>query len=166
MQYKIEMMTSPKDRDGKGYVHYQAWNEAYAGLIDQDYLERRTLEKCVANAHRWPENTLVAKDGDKVIGFVCYHSCGDSDMSMAGEVGAIYVLQEYYGQKVGFALMNAALERLSAYQQIVVWVLKGNERAIRFYERYGFCFDGVEKEILLGTPKTELRMVYTRIPPK
>jgi len=41
-----------------------------------------------------------------------------------------------------------------------VWVLKGNERAIRFYERYGFRFDGTEQEIKLGTSNTELRMIY------
>jgi len=41
-------------------------------------------------------------------------------------------------------------------------VLKGNDRAIKFYERYGFRFDGTEQEIMLGTPNTELRMIYER----
>ena len=58
--------------------------------------------------------------------------------------------------------MNAAFEKLAAYKQIAVWVLKGNERAIRFYERYGFRFDNAEQEINLGTPNTELRMVFER----
>ena len=59
-------------------------------------------------------------------------------------------------------LMNAAFEKLAAYKHIAVWVLKGNERAIKFYERYGFRFDGTEQEIKLGTPNTELRMMYER----
>lgn len=58
--------------------------------------------------------------------------------------------------------MNAAFEKLSTYKHIAVWVLKGNERAIKFYERYGFRFDGTEQEIKLGTPNTELRMMYER----
>lgn len=58
--------------------------------------------------------------------------------------------------------MNAALEKLSAYRKIAVWVLKGNDRAIRFYERYGFRFDGTEADIMLGTPNKELRMIYER----
>lgn len=58
--------------------------------------------------------------------------------------------------------MNASFKKLSDYKQIIVWVLKGNEGAIKFYERYGFCFDGTEKEIKLGTSNTELKMVYTR----
>ncbi len=56
--------------------------------------------------------------------------------------------------------MNAAFEKLSAYPKIAVWVLKGNDKTIRFYEKYGFRFDGEEKEIILGTSNTELRMLY------
>ena len=55
--------------------------------------------------------------------------------------------------------MKKALEALSEYPQTAVWVLTGNERAIRFYERCGFEFDGQKKEIELGTPATEARMI-------
>lgn len=58
--------------------------------------------------------------------------------------------------------MNAAFDKLSNYKKIAVWVLKGNDKAIRFYENYGFCFDGAASEILLGTTNTELRMIYER----
>ncbi len=58
--------------------------------------------------------------------------------------------------------METVIQKLSAYSKIAVWVLKDNERAIRFYERYGFRFDGTEQEIMLGTPNTELRMIYER----
>lgn len=37
-----------------------------------------------------------------------------------------------------------------------------NERAIKFYEKYGFRFDSTEQEIKLGTPNTELRIIYER----
>ena len=56
--------------------------------------------------------------------------------------------------------MRAALARLSGYARAAVWVLKGNERAIRFYERYGFRFDGTQAQLMLGTPAVELRMIY------
>ena len=59
-------------------------------------------------------------------------------------------------------LMNAAFEKLAAYKHIAVWVLKGNERAIKFYEKYGFRFDGTEQEVNLGTPNTELIMIFVR----
>lgn len=161
-KYIIKKMESENEIEGKGYVHYQSWQETYPGLVDRGYLERLTLGKCTAMAHRWPDNILVAKDGEKVVGFVGYGASRDDTLPACGEVFAIYVLAEYQGRKIGYALMNAALEKLSAYQRIAIWVLKGNDHAIRFYERYGFRFDGTEAEIMLGTPNRELRMIYER----
>ena len=132
------------------------------------------LEKECFGADPWDENMfrmmlespagniLVAKDGDKVIGFVAYGKYREKTLSDCGEIFAIYVLADYYGQKVGYELMNAAFKKLADYKKIAVWVLKGNERAIKFYERYGFRFDGTEQEIMLGTPNTELRMMYEK----
>ena len=98
----------------------------------------------------------------KVVGFAGYGAYRDDTLPDCGEVFAIYVLAAYHGQGIGYALMNAAIEKLSAYKKIAVWVLKGNERAIRFYERCGFRFDGAEEQIMLGVPNIELRMIYER----
>ncbi len=104
----------------------------------------------------------MAKDGEKVIGFVGYGADRDHTLAEYGEIYGIYVLAEYHGAKVGYELMNAALEMLAEYQRIALWVLKGNDRAIRFYKRFGFRFDDAEKQVLLGTPNTELRMIFER----
>ena len=162
MEITIKKMETPAEFEGKGYVHWKALREAYAGMLDQAYLDRQTMEKCVKMAYQWPDNVLVAKDGDKVIGFVGYGSCRDEDLPGTGEVIALYVLSEYYGKQVGHALMQAALEKLSGYGKIALWVLKGNDRAIRFYEKCGFRFDGTEKPIKLGKEVIERRMVLTR----
>lgn len=161
MDITIKKMETPAEIEGKGYVHWKTWREAYTGMLDQEYLDRQTLEKCVKTAYQWPDSILVAKDGDKVVGFTGYGACRDEDLPGAGEVVAIYILKEYYGKKVGYALMRAALEKLSDYPRIALWVLKGNERAIQFYEKCGFRFDGAEKPIKLGKEVTECRMVLT-----
>ncbi len=147
---------------GKGYVHWKSWHETYPGLIDANFLERMTLDKCRSIAHTDLDHTLIAKDGDEVVGFVVYGACRDSELPHRGEIYAIYVLAAYHGSTVGYELMNAALERLKDFQEVVVWVLKGNERAARFYTRYGFRFEGDEREIKLGTPVTEQCMIYAR----
>ena len=57
------------------------------------------------------------------------------------------MLKEYYGKGVGRALMDAGLQALkadSSYKTIVLWVLKENRRAIRFYEKCGFRATGEE----------------------
>lgn len=162
MAVTTKPMETPAEMEGRGYVHWKAWQETYTGLIDQSYLDSLSLEKQIGIARQHPENTLVAKDGDRVVGFVVYGPYRWEDLPSTGEVMAIYILKEYYGQKVGYALMHTALKALSGYGCVALWVLKGNERAIRFYEKCGFRFDGAEKTGTMGRPVTELRMIWER----
>ena len=162
MSITIKPMESPAEIEGKAYVHWKSWQEAYAGLIDQGYLDRMTLESCIEKAYRWRDRILVAKDGDKVVGFAGYGPYRDDTLPDTGEIFAIYVLSEYYGKQAGWALMQAALRELAEYPRIALWVLKGNVHAIRFYEKCGFQFDGTEQPITLGREVIELRMTLTR----
>lgn len=157
----IKKMETDDEIRGKGYVHYKAWQQAYTGLVDQSCLDKMSVEKCVLIAYKWPDNLLVAKDGERVVGFVGYGDCRNDDMKDAGEVFAIYVLAEYYGKGVGRALMDAALDLLPQ-DRVAVWVLQGNKRAIRFYEKCGFRSDGKSDTKILGSPITEIRMVLKR----
>ena len=161
MDFSLRGMRS-EDIAGKAYVHWKTWQEAYTGLVDQAYLDGLSVERSIERARRWPDNTLVAEADGRIVGFACYGECRNEDLHGCGEVYAIYVLEEYQKRKIGYALMNACFEKLSEYPAIAVWVLEGNDRAIRFYERYGFRFDGASAEITLGTPITELRLVFRR----
>lgn len=162
MDIVIKPMESDSEIRGKAYVHWKSWQDAYSGLVDQAYLDNLTIEKCTDIAFRWPDNLLVAKENDNVVGFVGYGAYRDDSLPETGEIFSIYILKEYYDQKIGYALMNAALEKLSEFRQIAVWVLEGNHRAIKFYERCGFQFDGTKKPIELGTVNTEIRMILRR----
>jgi len=158
----IKPMQTDSEIEGKATVHWRSWQETYDGLLDSEYLSNVTPEKCLAMAKRFPDNTLIAKDGDRVIGFCGYGQSRDKDLAPCGEIFGIYLLREYQKQGIGYALMNAAMEQLQEYSAVSLWVLRGNGHAIPFYERYGFRFDGTEKQVSLGTPATELRMVFRR----
>ncbi|MCR5726036.1 MAG: GNAT family N-acetyltransferase [Lachnospiraceae bacterium] len=158
----IKLAETDEELCGRGYVHCTAWQEAYRGIVCDRYLDTMTVEATTARARKFPENTLVAKDKEKVVGFAVYGPSRDEDLANAGEVVAIYVLKEYYNQKIGYRLMNEAISKLSEYNTIFVWVLEKNERAIRFYHRYGFEFDGCKKEWTLGTPVSIVRMIKKR----
>ena len=161
MDIEIKKMESDSEIKGKAYVHWKSWQEAYKGIVDQDYLNALTIEKCEDIAFRWPENTFIAKDDNRVVGFSCYGMYRSDELPDVGEIFAIYVLEDYYGAEVGKKLMQAALSELDN-QKVAVWVLKDNKRAIRFYEKCGFRFDGREEEITLGSPIIELRMIMER----
>lgn len=158
----IKSAETDEELCGRGYVHCTAWQEAYRGIVCDRYLDTMTVEATTARARNFPENTLVAKDNDKVVGFAVYGPSRDEDLPDAGEVEAIYVLSEYYNHKIGYRLMNEALSRLSEYKIVFLWVFEKNERAISFYRKYGFEFDGCQKEWKLGTPVSIVRMVMKK----
>lgn len=100
-------------------------------------------------------------EDDQVVGFVCYGVSSQADLQAAGEIYALYVLADFYDRGIGYQLMQAALEKLQSYETISLWVLEGNARAIAFYERVGFRFDGLEKTVKLGEERREYRMQLT-----
>ena len=158
----IKVAETDEELCGMGYVHCTSWQEAYRGIVCDRYLDTMTVEATTARARQFPENTLLAKDKEKVVGFAVYGPSRDEDLMDAGEVVVIYVLSEYYDRNIGYRLMNEAISRLKEYNTIFVWVLEKNERAIRFYQRYGFEFDGCKKEWNLGTPVSIVRMIKKR----
>lgn len=160
MNIIIKKMETEDEIKGKAFVHWKAWHEAYPGLIRQEFLDRLSPEKCEQIAFSWPDQIFVAKDGERVIGFVGYGH-REEDAPAVGEVFALYVLAEYYGKDVGLSLMKAALEQLKDYSEVCLWTLKENKRAIRFYRKCGFYPDGSEKENK-NIDATEIRMILNR----
>ena len=156
MDNLIKPMETEDEIRGKAYVHWKSWQESYRGIVDDGYLDRMTVSRCEEMASRYPENTLVAKDGERVVGFVC---AGPSREAAAdGEVYALYVLQDYQHRGIGYALMRRALDELRNCRVIRLWAFAENKKALRFYERVGFRPDGTEKEIVLGTPAKGVRL--------
>lgn len=157
MSITIKRMETDEEIRGKAFVHWKAWHEAYADLVSPDYLDKLTLEKCEKMAFSWPENTLIAKDGDRVLGFVSWGDRGEEAPGI-GEIFAMYVLSECYGSGLGCRLMEAGLEQLRDYPVVCLWVLKENRRAIRFYEKCGFRPEGTES-FHANISAMEIRMI-------
>ena len=158
MKIIIKTMETPEEIEGKSLVHWQTWREAYDDLLPADFQETMTLEKCRFFSRKYPENTLIAMDGKKVVGFISYGNFRDETIQ-AGEIIALYVLKDYYGKGVSKQLMHAAFVALDQFSEIYLWVLKENKRAIAFYQKMGFTFDGQEQILDLGKPVKELRMM-------
>ena len=154
----IKSMETPEEIEDKSLVHWQTWREAYDDLLPAEFQETMTLERCRFFSQKYPENTLIAIDGMKVVGFISYGSFRDETIQ-AGEIIALYVLKDYYGKGIAQKLVKGALTDLDHFSEIFLWVLKDNKRAIAFYQKMGFTFDGQEKILDLGKPITEIRMV-------
>lgn len=104
---------------------------------------------------------LVACNDDKLVGFIALsqglftknrHSCS----LMIG------VLSEHQGRGVATELMLRALSwaEKKGISRIELTVMESNQRAVRFYRRFGFEQEGLKRRALLvdGVPVDELYM--------
>ena len=106
MGIEIKKMESDEEIKGKAYVHWKSWQDAYKGIVDQSYLDSMTLAKCEEIAFKWPDNLIVAKDGNQVVGFVGYGKYHDEELTETGEIFAIESIKaldnfEFVGMNVG-----------------------------------------------------------------
>lgn len=162
MKTEIRPATA-QDVPALALVHHTAWQETYTGLIDQAYLDARTVERSAKNMEiAWPTLHVAVCDG-RVVGFCGCGASRDEDLRQQnmGEIQGLYLLQAYQHLGLGRALMEVALEylRSAGYKRAYLWVLDSNAQAIRFYEKAGFHPDGATKTAVLGTPVTELRYI-------
>ena len=158
MNIIIKRMETDEEIKGKAFVHFKSWQEAYSGIVKQAYLDERTIEKSEEMALSTKNSTIIATDGECVVGFVQYGKYNYGDLENTGEIIALYVLADYYGQGIGYRLMQEAMKYLSGYPQIALFVIKDNQRAINFYTRYGFRFDGQEGMSQVGVPVARMIM--------
>ncbi|MBO4360151.1 MAG: hypothetical protein J5822_04670, partial [Eubacteriaceae bacterium] len=63
MDIVIKKMETDSEVRGKAYVHWKAWQEAYAGIVDQSFLDALTREKCLEIARAKKDDTVIALDG-------------------------------------------------------------------------------------------------------
>jgi GNAT superfamily N-acetyltransferase len=137
-------------------MHVRSWQAAYRGMIPQDYLD--SLDSA-ERADRWTRimrdldpargGVFVAEGNGGLLGLACFGPTRDEDADpdQVGEVKAIYLVEEAWGQGCGRELMATSLERLTiaGFSEATLWVLDANARAQRFYEVAGFRPDGAVK---------------------
>lgn len=139
---------SVADASAIAQVHVKSWQHAYATLLPADYLAQLSVAERTA---LWT-NTLpkphapvwLAEVAGQVVGFVSIGPCRDPVVPPnAYEIWAFYLLPEYWGHGIGQGLWQAVQQALAPLHvpSISLWVICGNERAIRFYEALGFLPD-------------------------
>lgn len=152
------------DAEALADLHLDVWEEAYGHLIaDEILVDRRAgREDRIA---RWRQNipnpealTLLAWEDDgsrRLLGFVSTGRRRDEPEPglPEAEIWALYVRVEAYGRGVGHAMLTEAIGTADAY----LWVLDGNARAIGFYERQGFAFDGATRTEDVGVERRMVR---------
>jgi ribosomal protein S18 acetylase RimI-like enzyme len=162
----------PDDAVAVAELHIRAWQAGYRGLIADEQLAGLRVDEYVARytfaagdpAAVAATPTLLAVDGAVVRGFVAVGASPDDDTRDLGQVLALYVDPPSWRTGIGRVLLHRAHVRLRAlgFDEAVLWVLVGNDRAPRFYEAGGWRADGARRhEEVRGVQLGELR--YRRV---
>jgi GNAT superfamily N-acetyltransferase len=125
---------------------------------DRAEMWRRAMDR--PSGH--PSLLVVEREGS-VVGFA---AVGPAESEDTGELYAMNVDPNAWGTGAGQALLEAAQEELGAlgYGRAILWVLPGNARARRFYERAGWSNAAVERtQDVLGVTVPEIQYVNTRL---
>ncbi len=146
-------------------VHVRSWQAAYRGLLPAEYLdalkpEDRAARYTFENPDPTKPFTVVADVEGLIAGFATTAPARDADAEGCGELYALYVDPDTWDRGIGAELIKAARARLIelGFQQAILWVMKGNARAERFYSIDGWQPDGHERsDVLWGVTVNELR---------
>lgn len=148
----IEPATS-EDCRAIAEVHVEAWQHAYKSILPDPYLASLSVPEREAMWRRMqgrqPSHLLVARHADRVVGFVAFGASRDEGAPKdQGEIWAIYVRPALWSTGAGRLLWLAASQQIlgEGYSAIILWVIAGNERAIRFYERAGFVAEPASRK--------------------
>jgi GNAT superfamily N-acetyltransferase len=156
----------PADSDAVARVHVKSWQVAYRGLLPDAYLESlqpeaRARRYTFGRTDRSSPQTIVATEGDEILGFATVSPSRDPDTAELGELCALYVEPDHWDRRVGVALVQVARRRLVqlGFTEAILWVLVGNDRATRFYQKDGWCLDGTRRsDVVWGAAVDEVRM--------
>lgn len=148
-------------------IHVEAWRVAYQGIVPDEFLRALSVEERHLGWQQILETeeslTWVAEDGDMALGWISMGKSRDANAPPSiGEIWAIYVRPDHWSRGVGRALCTAAEQELrrQGFTDVTLWVLKDNERALRFYVSNGFIRDACEDRIIErgGKALSEVRM--------
>lgn len=121
-------------------VHIASWRTAYRGEFPDDFLDgldidarRQFFLRTISGG-----SIVLVSEGDGVVAGFCL--IGDADRQGWGEILAIYVHPDQWGEGHGHRLIGAAEDELRemGHQRALLWVLAGNSRARDFYQRQGW----------------------------
>ncbi len=156
---KVEVRAAVReDAERIADVHVAAWRAGYAHLLPESVLYADDFDESRrATWQRWRFSpglrVAVATSGadERVIGFASYgperaraHAPGGR-----GELWAFYFHPLVWGSGAADSLYEHAELRLrtEGFESAVLWVLRDNPRARRFYERHGWVATGESTDV-------------------
>jgi GNAT superfamily N-acetyltransferase len=139
-------LATPADAPAIGEMHARSWAETYHGVAPPDLVaemsdpaRRRTAWARNLAEPLLPDGTLLAEEGEEVVGFVSVCAAREVELGAEGEVAGLYLLRRAQRRGIGTALLRRGAARLAkeGHRSAGAWALDANAPASAFYAATG-----------------------------
>ena len=140
-----------EDQAQMARIKIDGWRDTYDQIIASTYLKGMDYEEQTQRFFRsfeeYKERVLVAVRGKEVLGYSCFDP-KERSFKYDSELESLYIRNDEHHKGIGTALFKETAKQLFSIgrRSMIVWCLKGNENAIRFYEKLG----GIKSEIKMA----------------
>jgi len=150
LEVKIRKAT-PDDAESISYIWEVVCAERIYTAVSTPFTAKQESEYISSLSER--EGLFVAEFNNKIVGFLSLDLWSEviDSFKHVCTIGT-FILPEWRGKEISYILANHAFDfaKGNDYIKIVVYVRKGNERAMKFYQSLGFHIKGeLERQVLI-----------------
>ena len=134
-------------------VLISAWQTAYKGIIDDEYIYSMSREEFIERRNKdYNQNGfIVVESNNEILAFARYvdnNSFSPEEFPIDCEITALYTKPDLKGKGLGTKMFNYILNEFKKLNKskMIIWCLKENYPSRKFYEKMGGIIIG-EKTI-------------------
>ncbi len=147
----IREMTA-EDAEDVSRLYASSWATTYGPLLGDTELRKQIGKRFTPSLQQAEAEdpdiiTLVATENGEIVGA----SLSKMDSRNQAWLDRLHLQPGYFGTGLATDLLHATIAKHTGLQTIALKVLKGNERAIGFYEKHGFSItDEIANDATVG----------------
>ena len=150
-----------EDQVQMAHIKIDGWQDTYDKIIADKYLKGMNYEEQAERYFRsfeeYKDKVLVAVRGDEVLGYSCFNP-KELSFKYDSELESLYIKTSEKHKGIGSALFKETAKELLSLgrRNMIIWCLKDNVDAIKFYESLG----GIKSETKMANIGGELYEEY------
>ena len=131
-----------EDQGQMAHIKIDGWRNTYDQIIASKYLQgldyKELTERYYRSFEEYKEKVLVAVRGDEVLGYSCFEA-KENSYKYDSELISLYIKNTELRKGIGTELFKETAKELYSRgcRNMILWCLKGNDNAIKFYEHLG-----------------------------
>lgn len=131
-----------KDQEQMAHIKVDGWRNTYDKIIASRYLKSLNYEqqtqRYIASFEEYKNLVLVAVRDNEVLGYSCF-DLTDKSGNFDSELVSLYIKPTEKGKGIGTNLLKETAKELLLHgkNNMIIWCLKENKSAIKFYEKLG-----------------------------